>query len=580
MASETFQNLSEQLPPAERKQLLEKIRSSINLEQRDADSIVAVRSPREEMESRLRSEILTLGFWSRLWLRILRFFTGKTETMLYYKRKVEEIKQDTNHQISNIVLWERGVISEKFARRVYDLLYACNDLKPFFNVMFKEEGPMGDLISSLMESRVPNVKLELFDILPKNEMETIYRSTGEKKKLKSKLNQNLDHYLKSIPSNVLVEVRDLISPLYYMKHLVLFPYPLLLDLFGHNPGDMPLHKYPTFRESLLKGVIEFVERLYFALYLCNKAEYNQTFLEQVFLAVDKIDHGILPGEGLKIVKTLLSEAQSVFEDLPFLGILRGFYEDPYYKLQLHMPSFRLRDFYHAHLSLKFNNHLEAFFPRLRSEIIESQKESLFQEQNAVYLENYTHHHELPLAQYGLKSFAHVESMNLLYSFLKNHMPIQITPLIQTIGRVLLQNEKRLLTRIITSTQILEEIKQRIENLDIKIGPLGEEGEIFQQLVTELGEKPASHKLFKSFVGKQDTEARQMLAEAKEKILLLKALLEEIRDTKKPSQRKILGLPFLQGGNQGNLGDALLSRSKTLGDFYLLLKQTVDIESGG
>jgi hypothetical protein len=31
-------------------------------------------------------------------------------------------------------------------------------------------------------------------------------------------------------------------------------------------------------------------------------------------------------------------------------------------------------------------------------------------------------------------------------------------LIQTIGRVLLQNEKRLLTRIITSTQILDEIK--------------------------------------------------------------------------------------------------------------------------
>jgi hypothetical protein len=68
--------------------------------------------------------------------------------------------------------------------------------------------------------------------------------------------------------------------------------------------------------------------------------------------------------------------ESVFEDLPFLGILRGFYEDPYYKLQLHMPSFRLRDFYRAHLGLKFNNQLEAFFPRLRSEIIESQKESL------------------------------------------------------------------------------------------------------------------------------------------------------------------------------------------------------------
>jgi hypothetical protein len=40
-------------------------------------------------------------------------------------------------------------------------------------------------------------------------METIYRSTGEKKKLKTKLNQNLDHYLKSIPSNVLVEVREI-----------------------------------------------------------------------------------------------------------------------------------------------------------------------------------------------------------------------------------------------------------------------------------------------------------------------------------------------------------------------------------
>jgi hypothetical protein len=77
--------------------------------------------------------------------------------MLYYKRKVEEIR-DTNHQVSNIVLWERGVISEKFARGVYDLLYASNDLKPFFKVMFKDEGPMGNLISSLMESRVPDVK--------------------------------------------------------------------------------------------------------------------------------------------------------------------------------------------------------------------------------------------------------------------------------------------------------------------------------------------------------------------------------------------------------------------------------------
>jgi hypothetical protein len=553
MASDTLQHLSEQLPPAERKQLLEKIRSSINLEQRDADSIIPVKSPREEMESRLRSEILSLGFWSRLWLRILRFFTGKTETMVYYKRRVEEIRRDVNHRVSNIVLWERGVISDKFARGVYDLLYASNDLKPFFKVMFKDEGPMGNLISSLLESRVPDVKKTLFDILPKNEMETIYRSTGEKKKLKTKLNQNLDHYLKSIPSNVLVEVRELISPLYYMKHIVLYPYPLLLDLFGHNPGDMPLHKYPAFRESLLKGVIEFIERLYFALYLSNKSEYNQSFLEQIFLAVDKIEHGILPAEGQKVIRTLLNETRKVFEDLPFLGILRGFYEDPYYKLQLHMPSFKLREFYRAHLGLKFNNELEAYFPKLRSEIIESQKESLFQEQNAVYLENYTHHHELPLAQYGLKSFAHVESMNLLYSFLKNHMPIQITPLIQTIGRVLLQNEKRLLTRIITSTQILDEIKQRIENLDIKIGPLGEEGEIFRQLISELGEKPASHKLFKSFIGKQDTEAREMLGEAKEKILLLKALLEEIRDTKKPSQKKNPGITLPAGRESGQFG---------------------------
>jgi hypothetical protein len=94
------------------------------------------------------------------------------------------------------------------------------------------------------------------------------------------LNQNLDHYLKSIPSNVLVEVRELISPLIlYEAPGVFIPYPLLLDLFGHNPGDMPLHiSTPLSGNPSSKGSSSSSSDLYFALYLSNKAEYNQSFL--------------------------------------------------------------------------------------------------------------------------------------------------------------------------------------------------------------------------------------------------------------------------------------------------------------
>jgi hypothetical protein len=128
-----------------------------------------VRSPREEMESRLRSEILTLGFLVATVVTDSAFFYRQDRNhALLQAQEWRRLSRDTNHRVSNIVLWERGVISDKFARGVYDLLYACNDLKPFFKVMFKDEGPMGDLISSLLESRVPRCKVRpFFDILPK-----------------------------------------------------------------------------------------------------------------------------------------------------------------------------------------------------------------------------------------------------------------------------------------------------------------------------------------------------------------------------------------------------------------------------
>jgi hypothetical protein len=101
-----------------------------------------------------------------------------------------------------------------------------------------------------------------------------------------------------------------------------------------------------------------------------------------------------------------------------------------------------------------------------------------------------------------------------------------------------------------------------------------------QLISELGEKPASHKLFKSFIRKTRHRSPGNVGGSQRENPASQGPSGRDQGYQESQVRKkSWDLPFLQGGSQGNLGDALISRSKTLGDFHLLLKQTVDIESG-
>ena len=93
MTKNVFEDLTTTISDKERKELLKKIKLSMNLNTSIDESIYHVDVSKEDKDKIIREEIKTLGFFQRLILKIKKFLTGQSEENLYNSKKFSDLRK-------------------------------------------------------------------------------------------------------------------------------------------------------------------------------------------------------------------------------------------------------------------------------------------------------------------------------------------------------------------------------------------------------------------------------------------------------------------------------------------------------
>lgn len=576
--SSAFDQLTEGLSPEEKRELLEKIQNSLNWSQKDSEAVSPFVPPREEIYKNLAKDAEKMSFFRKLVYRILSFFMGLQFEELLLRSKIHELKKKVDETSHGLIYWDRRQLSEVFGRSLWDLYRACWPLQAVFQQLGKKSQIIEKTVTDLLEAIIPQPKTSVFDLVTLAEMGDIYRSSGQKEKIHKRVKDAIGPYLNQIPEEVYHRVRDFVAPIYHLKPLVTYPYHVILQAFGVNVGDSePGDDPPPLHPAYLKGLVTDVEKLYYALYLANKIQFNEAtwrplFQNYVNISGDKLRE---VDEYLHITKKVLEEAASIFGEIPWKELIQSLNENPYYSLRFYLPQFDVKGFYKVALIVRFSQQVEDIFPELRRSILEREKNTLFQNQNSQLLLYYNTETNSEIRAMGGEGFRFVDSLNLINTFLVTHYSQQILPLFQTLSRVVLQTFKGLNNELLDILSSLEELKSHIGQFDKSLSPEQNDGVTLLRLKQEAKSRILSLKSLNDLVTKKDKEAWSLIHRALELLRRAQRCLEEIANHTSEKMKSQLKLPYIMGGVRKPIREAL---EEKLAILVNLLKLVEDLFS--
>lgn len=571
MASTSFESLTQELTQDEKKRLLEEIRKSLNLDQKDTDQIQSSSNSRDEIRKIALKEMEKLGFWSKFFLNLHSLFTGASKPDLFLKKKLGILRKDIqNHGLTN---FDYGTFTEDVAKSFYDLYFYSYEISPAFEWFFGNPKSAEQSVSALLGKDTNEIKKTIYDFVDWKNFEDIYIKTGSKNLMHKALRDSLQHYLRTIKPAVFDEISQKILPLYYLKSLVLFPYNLVFEEFHYSLDreDSP-HKYPVFGEAKFLTVLEFMERIHYALAMTQKLVWQPGMFDFVFQGIPKINLELFN----KSLDDLLRVLKNFTRNIPLEKIICFIKEDPYYNFRLTPPQFDLITYYKNSMLMSLSQQLDQEFPDIRKKIVDSQKNNLFQNQNSQLLESYKYQTNPVLDQIGLPRFKFVDSLNLTYTFLSTYFPQHFGPLIQMLLRTVLSPFKNLMNNLQTLGTELESCRARIYAFDKSFSIETEEGRNFQKIRNELEKKVSSQNQYISYLQKKDMDARDLIVQSRGHLEKLREFFNQ--SVQNIALKPLLKAPYLGGGGKQSISQTITDKRDMLIQLLGLLKDFFDFES--
>lgn len=555
--SPSFDDLSQEMTPEEKKVLLGKIQASLNLGSKDTDNIVSKAVAPDELKHRLTKEVAKLGFLDRWLLKLSAFFRSRSEYEMMADRKLAAARQVLRDRAPDLVSWGRGEWSPELGKLIYDFYAEAQALRPLVDHLFQQKLTLEAGLLQLILDEYPSALHQLEDLLSDEELANLYRGDQRRSSLQSVLDQRLAAYLEDIPSAVFDKVRSRLRPLYYLRPLVQFPYPFLLELFGHNPEKLEVMKYPYLLGVPYRKSSGLLERFYYGLHLVSKIDFREGSLNLIFEgAVDKIaDEKTAWTVELANQRTLalVRMAQDTVLRLPWKEILQWSFQDPYYGVKYILPQFSVREFYENTLIMTLRAQLDERIPSVRQQLLAEERSLLFQNSPFQPLEFY-----VPGvgASQNVKGFQYPESLGLLWGFLAHHFPKKIVPFYQSLSRMIPPANKSVLQALTNVIEDLTTLSAKVQQFDRSLHPDSEEGKEFQKLKYELSAKTLSLKPFLDLLQNKNAQASELLQRGMESLQLLSGQLSGVRERNIPALKAILKLPYLLEGQQETIENGL------------------------
>ena len=166
MKKTVFEEMATSISEKERRDLIKKINRSMNLNENKVDeAIYHIDVSKDEKDKYIKEEILKLGFFQRIILKIKKFFSGKTEEATYIDEKFESLKNTILGKFPDIGNFNTRTISKQFPESLYPLFIKTASLTDGLEEFWRKGDAFQHILTQLIELKVPGIVKTIDDLL-------------------------------------------------------------------------------------------------------------------------------------------------------------------------------------------------------------------------------------------------------------------------------------------------------------------------------------------------------------------------------------------------------------------------------
>jgi hypothetical protein len=557
--STTFRDLALALSEEERRTLLKRIRSSLDVrraaEEEPFASVVNEGSRAEVIARELRQ----MGFWQRLRFLLRRLLSTHNDETTYVEFRLAGLRRRAKSVCPDLAPIEHHSVGSAIPARTWELYRAAYPVIPLFLDFWKGGTYLEESVEYLLSQRVPQARSELYDLVSLEGLQEVFMKSELKSDVRSFVVDELDRYLGDIPDELFGHLEEGLLPFYYLRQICLFDYNELFGVFGFDPGIAPPEETPPFRDAPTSAALPVVERLYYGLHSAGKLDdgfyFHTEILDRYLEMKEREERGSegqneqgQEGEGtdgeeerseqayqrrrLRLqemrdqIHALHKAARSLARRVPFADLIRYYTRDPWLRIKAYLPELRLREFYRSYLMIRILSQLDEQFPSIRRGVVDRMSDELF-DGTPPPMTYFRPGVQITPETPGTPGFTHMRSLTTTFNFLRFVYRGRMQEMVRTLSRILPVRQRDSSSDLIAHVSGIEEALADIEDFDESFSPDSQDGKSYYRVRYQVEKDLTMQRSFRNVVSQRDREAVAIVDKATEHIVGLGSVFDTI-----------------------------------------------------
>ncbi len=591
----------------------------MDLERSSDESIYHKELSKEERERLIEQDLSRLSPLGRFMLWLRGMFSGKNRKQLIVASKIRALKGAINRKCPGLTGFETRDLTPKLAASFYQLYEHTVPLVTIYRRLASQSKELRGSFVELFEEEVPEARVGLRDVVSMATLEEIYEKKGAEAAVRHEVLLKTESYVARINQSLFDEIESQLSPFFYAKDVIFFPYADFFQLFHVSPEALNDGKQPPFSSALALVALDYLEKMYFAIYTALRAADQGGLPEKVvrFLArmsleseapavrlgsptserpgddgsgepegSDEVDQRDTEAALAAEVERITGEFESLYREIrrfehemPLAELIRYFLKDPYYKLYLYLPRLHLKEYYLAMFKVRMLAELAENFEQLRGQVVDQQIAKLFGGLQVVAFEGYRAYNSIDYENLQVPVFAHRRSLNVLYNYIRLHYHTYLQEVVRILGSIVLVQNRISRNKLMQHASGIEDLEQKIKEFDETLRPETVEGKVFHRLQNSLGSDGAHLRAFRAIVAQRDTQAAALVERGREHLSGLQAAFREVGASGGEPMTERLETNYYLDGGLVALSAILDDRVARIGSFLVVLNQLIKVEGG-
>ncbi|NCN04120.1 MAG: hypothetical protein GW949_00640 [Spirochaetales bacterium] len=516
----SLQELSLALPSRERMVLLDKVKKSLSIQKEAKEPSVFHKIDDSDQRSvLLQRELLSMSLFDKIRLWFKKLFSPRTQEELIVDFVMAKLYNKIGQGNVALVEADGEVLTPYFGEKLLEFYTSLRSGLLLISYYWNSPGSLENAVILCLTKRVPNSKENFFSFITFEEAINLYGEKDSKSYLKSTVLERLESYIRSIPDEILKEIEAGLWPIYWLRELSSFDFGKLFSGFRVSIDSIDRPSQGSFKPASMKQLLPMLDSLAFAVFSASKVGKRVGIHEELYryflfaqtqelhihsadenktssTTITLDDLAVIPLQAVNEISVDLEKIAQGLADfgnqVPLADVLKIGHRDPFFRFLAYSPAPKFKDFYRNFLQLRVLQDLDRDFPLIRQALVQRYKEILFV--NGTINLQYFIAEIVQIKNPGFPTFAYLEPMNTMYSFLKLVFVPLFSEVLRSTSKIIPERLRDVHNAFLFQTGSLEDVLIQIEKIDEFYNPVSQDGRVFFRTraaaIRDLGQQKA------------------------------------------------------------------------------------------